>query len=120
MKIYFRRLMSLKLVWWMQTTATACSKNVLFAIPGRGKSAGWRIVLAKREVVDNGPEQFVRWLLLLGFSKHEQDNIKQHEVDKLKTLAKGIFDLSDCDFDKAVSNGLLIKVIEGETASEEE
>ena len=25
------------------------------AIPGRGKSAGWRIVLAKREVVDNGP-----------------------------------------------------------------
>ena len=89
-------------------------------IPGRGKSAGWRIVLAKREVVDNGPEQFVRWLLLLGFSKHEQDNIKQHEVDKLKTLAKGIFDLSDCDFDKAVSNGLLIKVIEGDAASEEE
>lgn len=90
------------------------------AIPGRGKSAGWRIVLAKREVVDSGSEQFIRWLLLLGFSKHEQDNIKQHEVDKLKTLAKSIFDLSDGDFDVAVSKGLLIEVIEGETVSEEE
>lgn len=89
------------------------------AIPGRGKSAGWRIVLAKREVINDGHGQFVRWLLLLGFSKHEQDNIKQHGVDKLKTLAKGIFDLSGSDFDKVVADGLLFRVTEGETASEE-
>lgn len=63
---------------------------------GRGKSGGWRIILAMK----NGET----WFFLLGFSKNDMANISPEMLALLKTTAKIYLSLNDQQLSELISN----------------
>ena len=80
------------------------------ARPGRGKSGGWRTVLATN-LRD-------RWVFLYGFAKNERDNVDDDELRSLKLLAQTYLGFDEDTIDGLVEAGELKEVrdVEPETA----
>jgi hypothetical protein len=80
------------------------------ARPGRGKSGGWRTVLATN-LRD-------RWVFLYGFAKNERDNVDDDELRSLKLLAQTYLGFDEDTIDRLVEAGELKEVrdVEPETA----
>jgi hypothetical protein len=72
------------------------------AAAGRGKSGGYRIILAHR--------QGGRLVFQHGFAKNEKDNISLEEKKSLQKEASYYMALSDADMLKAVKAGLIFEV----------
>jgi hypothetical protein len=75
------------------------------ARPGRGKSKGFRTILAHR--------QGDRVFCLYGFGKNELDNISRKERLTLSTLGYEYMDYSDSKLSDVLSDGVLIEVMCG-------
>ncbi len=76
------------------------------ARPGRGKSGGWRTVLAT-DLRD-------RWVFLYGFAKNERDNVDDDELRSLKLLAQTYLGFYEDTIDRLVEAGELKEVRYGE------
>ena len=76
------------------------------AAPGRGKSGGWRTMLATN-LRD-------RWVFLYGFAKNERDNVDDEELRTLKLLAQTYLGLDEEGIDRLVEAGELTEVRDGE------
>jgi len=76
------------------------------ARPGRGKSGGWRTMLATN-LRD-------RWVFLYGFAKNERDNVDDNELQALKALAQAYVGLSGEMLDRLVDAGELVEIDDGE------
>ncbi len=76
------------------------------ARPGRGKSGGWRTVLATN-LRD-------RWVFLYGFAKNERDNVDEDELRSLKLLAQTYLGFDEDTIDRLVEAGELKEVRYGE------
>lgn len=72
------------------------------ALPGKGKRGGLRTLLATK----NGG----CWYFLFGFSKNQQDNINQVELEALRTLADSLLKLTPLQISAAVTNGTLMEI----------
>lgn len=72
------------------------------ALPGRGKSAGVRTVLAYQ----TGEKVF----FIYGFAKNTRANIDADELKALKMLAKVLLAYSDQELDQAVAKDVLSEV----------
>lgn len=72
------------------------------ALPGRGKSAGVRTVLAYQ----TGEKVF----FIYGFAKNTRANIDANELKALKMLAKVLLAYSDQELDQAVAKDVLSEV----------
>ena len=64
------------------------------ARPGKGKSGGYRTIIAYREAT--------RAVFLLGFAKSEQDNIDDDELADLKKVGAAALANTDAAIDSAV------------------
>jgi hypothetical protein len=69
---------------------------------GEGKRGGHRCILAFK--------QKDKAIFLFGFSKNEQDNITEKQLESLKYLAKEYLKLDSKGLDKLVKIGFLIEV----------
>ena len=76
------------------------------ALPGRGKSGSVRTLLATNR--DD------RWVFVLGFEKNERSNISDKELDALRMLAKDLLGLTIEQLGKAVNEGALLEVEDGQ------
>jgi len=76
------------------------------ARPGRGKSGGWRTVLATN--------MRDRWVFLYGFAKNERDNVDDDELRSLKLLAQTYLGFDEDTIDRLVDAGELKEVRDGE------
>ena len=72
------------------------------ARPGRGKSAGWRTVVA----TDGAQE----WIFVYGFAKNERDNIDDDELAVFKEWAKELLGLTDATRSRMVRDRSLEEV----------
>lgn len=72
------------------------------ALPGRGKRAGARTLVATRKAR--------RWFFVFGFEKNERANISPTELDALQTLAGSLLGLTDMQLDQAVGDGALQEI----------
>jgi hypothetical protein len=72
------------------------------ATAGRGKSGGYRTILAHR--------QGDRLVFLHGFSKNEKDNISKKEKKALHKLGDQYMAYRDADISKLTREGLIIEV----------
>ena len=72
------------------------------ARPPRGKSKGWRVILAFRKSEAT--------FFLYGFPKSSQANLSEDEVKAFKLAAKELFELSGKQLDKLVKQGAIIEV----------
>lgn len=75
------------------------------ALPGRGKSAGARTLLAYRM----GERAF----FIYGFAKNERGNIDESELKVLRQLAASMLGWTDAQVVQAVNEGKLIEVDHG-------
>jgi hypothetical protein len=75
------------------------------ARPGRGKSGGWRTLLATN-LSD-------RWVFLYGFAKNERDNVDSDELRALKLLAQSYLGMGEATIDRLVEAAELIEVKDG-------
>jgi len=78
--------------------------KVRIAKGARGKSSGYRTILAYMENV--------RIIYLYGFSKNERDNISPNELDAFKKLSKDYLALSPSQLVYAETAGMLIPLEE--------
>jgi hypothetical protein len=69
------------------------------ALPGGGKSAGARVIVASRLLK--------RWFFIFGFAKNEKSNINNDELLYLQETAKRLLNLTDREIDTAISDGEL-------------
>jgi len=76
------------------------------ARPGRGKSGGWRTMLATH-LRD-------RWVFLYGFAKNERDNVDDDELRALKLLAQSYLGMDEETIDRLVEAGEPTEVKDGE------
>ena len=76
------------------------------ARPGRGKSGGWRAVLATN-LRD-------RWFFLYGFAKNERDNVDDDELRSLKLLAQTYLGFDEDTIDRLIEAGELKEIGDGE------
>ena len=76
------------------------------ARPGRGKSGGWRTVLATN--------MRDRWVFLYGFAKNERDNVDDDELRSLKLLAQTYLGFDEDTIDRLADAGELKEVRDGE------
>lgn len=72
------------------------------ALPGRGKSAGTRTLVATR--------RGARWFFVFGFEKSERANVSSAELEALQTLASELLALSGSQLDEAVDDGSLQEI----------
>jgi hypothetical protein len=72
------------------------------AIPGRGKRAGARTLVA----TNKGS----RWFFVFGFKKSERANISATELHALKALADDLLGLSGKKLNKSVEDGELTEI----------
>ena len=76
------------------------------ARPGRGRSGGYRILIAYRART--------RAVFLFGFAKSEQDNIEDDELATLRDIAKGWLDADDAALARTIEDGLIQEIGYGE------
>lgn len=76
------------------------------AIDGKGKSDGFRTLLAFRKKD--------KAFFIYGFKKNERDNILLHEKEVYKNLAKEYLNLNQTLLNKMIKAKILIEVIENE------
>lgn len=72
------------------------------AIPGRGKRAGARTLIASH-LKD-------RWFFIFGFNKNERDNISPHELKYLQQLAQDLLAMNDLELKKVLRTGELLEI----------
>lgn len=66
------------------------------ALPGRGKSAGVRTLVATRKAS--------RWFFVFGFEKSERANVSTNELEALQALASQLLALSGPQLELAVED----------------
>lgn len=76
------------------------------ARPGRGKSGGYRTLLAA-DFRD-------RWVFLYGFAKRERENIGGKDLFDLRQLAQAYLSMNETDVRRAVGAGELVEASDGE------
>lgn len=72
------------------------------AMPGRGKSAGARTLIATRKAD--------RWFFVFGFEKNERANVSPTELEALQEQARALLALSGLQLDVAVEQGALQEI----------
>jgi len=72
------------------------------ALPGRGKRAGARTLVATRRAD--------RWFFVFGFEKNERANVNPTELEALQALAGELLALSNAQLDIAVRDGALQEI----------
>jgi hypothetical protein len=72
------------------------------AMPGRGKSAGARVLVATRK----GD----RWFFVFGFERNERASVSPTELEALQEQARALLALSGVQLDAAVEHGALQEV----------
>ena len=73
------------------------------ALPGRGKRAGARTIVATR--------MKERWFFLYGFEKNERANISSAELKALQEYAKDLLGLDAAQLAAVVSTGEMTEVV---------
>lgn len=72
------------------------------ALPGRGKSAGVRTLVATRRAR--------RWFFVFGFEKNERTNVTANELEALQVLASELLSLTSLQLEVAVEDGALQEI----------
>lgn len=72
------------------------------ARPGRGKSGGWRTLIAANRAD--------RWIFVFGFPKSARGNVDPDEETALKRLAAHLLGLAPAEVEQAVAAGELNEV----------
>ena len=76
------------------------------AVPGSGKSGGWRVIVATKF---RG-----HWFVIHGFAKNVQANINDQQLADLKVLSKALLSYDDVTIKRAVERGLVRLILEGQ------
>jgi hypothetical protein len=76
------------------------------AKPQKGKSKGWRVIVAFRKTSKAA-------FFLFGFPKSSQENISRDELKGFKLLAKDLLKLNDKQLDTLVEQGKFSEVSHG-------
>ena len=76
------------------------------ALPGRGKSAGSRTLIATNKAD--------RWFFVFGFEKNERANINEKELEALQVTAADLLKLSSDQLDEAVLREILQEICNDE------
>ena len=74
------------------------------AVPGAGKSGGWRVIVATKF---RG-----HWFVIHGFAKNVQVNIDAQQLADLKVLSKALLSYDDLTIDRAVGIGVIRLITE--------
>ena len=74
------------------------------AVPGAGKSGGWRVIVATKF---RG-----HWFVIHGFAKNVQANIDAQQLADLKVLSKALLSYDDLTIDRAVRIGVIRLITE--------
>ena len=74
------------------------------AVPGAGKSGGWRVIVATKF---RG-----HWFVIPGFAKNVQANIDAQQLADLKMLSKALLSYDDLTIDRAVGIGVIRLITE--------
>lgn len=74
------------------------------AVPGAGKSGGWRVIVATKF---RG-----HWFVIHGFAKNVQANIDAQQLADLKVLSKALLSYDDLTIDRAVGIGVIRPITE--------
>lgn len=74
------------------------------AVPGRGKSGGWRVIIATK-LEDH-------WFVLHGYAKNVQDNISDPVLRALRLTGKMLLSFDNKDIDAAVNQGIIRQLSE--------
>lgn len=81
------------------------------ARPGRGRSSGYRVLIAFR--------QGVRSVFLYGFAKSDRANIDDDELATARDIAKSWFEASDRQIADAIEQGVIQELHNGGRDEEE-
>lgn len=76
------------------------------AVPGAGKSGGWRVIVATKF---RG-----HWFVIHGFAKNVQANIDAQQLADLKVLSKALLSYDDLTIERAVGIGVIRPITEGQ------
>ncbi len=76
------------------------------AVPGAGKSGGWRVIVATKF---RG-----HWFVIHGFAKNVQANIDAQQLADLKVLSKALLSYDDLTVERAVGIGVIRPITEGQ------
>ena len=74
------------------------------AVPGAGKSGGWRVIVATKF---RG-----HWFVIHGFAKNVQANIDAQQLADLKVLSKALLSYDDLTIERAVGIGVIRPITE--------
>lgn len=74
------------------------------AVPGAGKSGGWRVIVATKF---RG-----HWFVIHGFAKNVQANIDAQQLADLKVLSKALLSYDDLTVERAVGIGVIRPITE--------
>ena len=77
------------------------------AVPGAGKSGGWRVIVATKF---RG-----HWFVIHGFAKNVQVNIDAQQLADLKVLSKALLSYDDLTIERAVGIGVIRPITEGQS-----
>lgn len=77
------------------------------AVPGAGKSGGWRVIVATKF---RG-----HWFVIHGFAKNVQANIDAQQLADLKVLSKALLSYDDLTVERAVGIGVIRPITEGQS-----
>ena len=77
------------------------------AVPGAGKSGGWRVIVATNF---RG-----HWFVIHGFAKNVQANIDALQLADLKVLSKALLSYDDLTIERAVGIGVIRPITEGQS-----
>ena len=77
------------------------------AVPGAGKSGGWRVIVATKF---RG-----HWFVIHGFAKNVQANIDALQLADLKVLSKALLSYDDLTIERAVGVGVIRPITEGQS-----
>lgn len=77
------------------------------AVPGAGKSGGWRVIVATKF---RG-----HWFAIHGFAKNVQANIDAQQLADLKVLSKALLSYDDLTVERAVGIGVIRPITEGQS-----
>ena len=77
------------------------------AVPGAGKSGGWRVIVATKF---RG-----HWFVIHGFAKNVQVNIDAQQLADLKVLSKALLSYDDLTIERAVGVGVIRPITEGQS-----
>ena len=77
------------------------------AVPGAGKSGGWRVIVATKF---RG-----HWFVIHGFAKNVQVNIDAQQLADLKVLSKALLSYDDLTIVRAVGVGVIRPITEGQS-----